>query len=69
MTVFHRCLIKTLLLWEENILYLNLGIPSVTFISPLPAKWNVFNVICVEGSPIDWNQINTHYKVQKHKKI
>jgi len=49
-------------------LYLNLGIPSVTFISPLPAKWNVFNVICVEGSPIDWNQINTHYKVQKHKK-
>lgn len=34
---------------------LNLGIPKVTFISPRPAKWKVFNVIWVEGSPIDWN--------------
>jgi len=30
-----------------------LGKPSVTFISATPAKWNVFNVICVPGSPID----------------
>mmetsp|Transcript_27715 Transcript_27715/g.66797 ORF Transcript_27715/g.66797 Transcript_27715/m.66797 type:complete len:232 (+) Transcript_27715:1455-2150(+) len=28
------------------------GIPRVTF-APAPAKWNVFNVICVDGSPID----------------
>lgn len=33
--------------------YRNLGIPNVTFISPRPAKWKVFNVICVDGSPID----------------
>lgn len=31
-----------------------LGIPSVTFISPLPAKWKVLRVICVEGSPMLW---------------
>lgn len=30
------------------------GIPKVTFISPLPAKWKVLRVIWVEGSPIDW---------------
>ncbi len=28
------------------------GIPKVTFFSPCPAKWNVFKVIYVEGSPI-----------------
>jgi hypothetical protein len=28
-------------------------IPSVTFISPLPAKWKVLRVICVLGSPTD----------------
>mmetsp|Transcript_9917 Transcript_9917/g.19558 ORF Transcript_9917/g.19558 Transcript_9917/m.19558 type:complete len:244 (-) Transcript_9917:1453-2184(-) len=32
------------------------GIPRVTF-APDPAKWNVFRVICVEGSPIDWAAI------------
>lgn len=32
---------------------LNLGIPSVTFAPPCPARWNVFNVICVDGSPTD----------------
>lgn len=32
----------------------HLGIPRVTFISPLPAKWKVFSVICVEGSPMLW---------------
>merc|ERR1712157_715001 len=30
----------------------NRGIPSVTF-APDPARWNVFSVICVDGSPID----------------
>ena len=29
------------------------GMPSVTFTPPPPAKWNVFSVICVDGSPID----------------
>lgn len=32
----------------------HLGMPRVTFISPLPAKWKVFRVICVEGSPMLW---------------
>ena len=31
----------------------NRGMPSVTFASPRPAKWNVFKVICVDGSPTD----------------
>ena len=35
--------------------HLSRGIPSVTFISPLPAKWKVFRVICVEGSPMDYS--------------
>uniref|UniRef100_A0A6B0UGN7 Putative secreted protein n=1 Tax=Ixodes ricinus TaxID=34613 RepID=A0A6B0UGN7_IXORI len=30
------------------------GIPRVTFISPLPAKWKVLSVICVDGSPMLW---------------
>ena len=30
------------------------GTPSVTFIEATPAKWKVFNVIWVPGSPIDW---------------
>src|ERR1700742_53507 len=29
------------------------GIPSVTFLAEWPAKWKVFSVICVEGSPTD----------------
>jgi hypothetical protein len=29
------------------------GTPSVTFMEATPAKWNVFNVIWVPGSPID----------------
>ena len=29
------------------------GMPSVTLASPRPAKWNVFRVICVDGSPTD----------------
>ena len=30
----------------------SLGTPRVTFILETPAKWKVFNVICVAGSPI-----------------
>jgi hypothetical protein len=30
------------------------GTPSVTFMLATPAKWNVFSVICVPGSPMDW---------------
>ena len=33
--------------------YCKRGTPSVTFLSETPARWNVFNVICVVGSPID----------------
>mmetsp|Transcript_35160 Transcript_35160/g.76854 ORF Transcript_35160/g.76854 Transcript_35160/m.76854 type:complete len:204 (+) Transcript_35160:1351-1962(+) len=29
------------------------GTPSVTFFADTPAKWKVFSVICVAGSPID----------------
>ena len=37
---------------------LNLGTPSVTFLSPVtPDLWNVFNVIYVVGSPIDYAAI------------
>jgi hypothetical protein len=32
---------------------LSLGIPKVILAAPWPAKWNVFRVICVDGSPID----------------
>jgi hypothetical protein len=32
---------------------LSLGIPSVTLAPPCPARWKVFNVICVDGSPTD----------------
>ena len=28
------------------------GTPSVTFMAATPAKWNVFSVICVPGSPM-----------------
>ena len=37
--------------------YCNRGTPRVTFLSETPAKWNVFNVIWVVGSPIDWAAI------------
>lgn len=30
------------------------GTPRVTFIEATPAKWKVFSVICVPGSPMDW---------------
>ena len=34
---------------------LNLGIPNVTLPAPCPAKWKVLSVICVTGSPRDWD--------------
>jgi len=33
------------------IISLNLGTPRVTFLAEIPAKWKVFRVICVAGSP------------------
>ena len=36
------------------------GTPSVTFFADTPAKWNVFSVICVAGSPIDWPATMPH---------
>lgn len=35
----------------------NLGTPRVTFLSDTPAKWKVFRVIYVVGSPIDYAAI------------
>lgn len=35
----------------------NLGTPNVTFAPPCPAKWKVFNVIYVDGSPKDYAAI------------
>jgi hypothetical protein len=32
---------------------LSLGTPSVTFLADTPAKWKVFRVIYVAGSPMD----------------
>lgn len=39
------------------IISLILGTPNVTFMLATPAKWNVFNVIWVAGSPIDYEAI------------
>lgn len=36
----------------------SLGRPSVTFLSDTPAKWKVFNVIWVVGSPTDCEAIH-----------
>ena len=41
-------------LFETLIISFSLGTPRVTFLADTPAKWNVFNVICVAGSPRDW---------------
>jgi len=37
--------------FETLIISLSLGTPSVTFLAETPAKWNVFKVIWVAGSP------------------
>ena len=39
---------------EILMISLSLGTPSVTFLEDTPAKWKVFKVICVAGSPILW---------------
>ena len=38
--------------------YLRRGIPKVKLTPPCPAKWKVFNVIYVLGSPIDYAAID-----------
>ena len=37
---------------------LSLGTPKVTFLLETPAKWKVFKVICVAGSPRLWAAID-----------
>lgn len=46
-----------LIFLEASSNYCRRGTPNVTFLSATPAKWKVFNVICVVGSPIDWAAI------------
>ena len=43
-----------LMLWEALMISLIRGTPWVMFMAATPAKWNVFSVICVPGSPILW---------------
>ena len=38
--------------------YLRRGIPNVRLTPPCPAKWKVFKVIWVDGSPIDWAAVH-----------
>ena len=40
------------LVFEALMISLMRGTPSVTFMLATPAKWNVFRVICVPGSPM-----------------
>jgi hypothetical protein len=42
------------MVFEALMISLIRGTPRVTFMDATPAKWKVFNVICVPGSPIDW---------------
>jgi len=50
-------MIGVLIVLDALIISLIRGTPCVMFIEATPAKWNVFSVICVPGSPIDWAQI------------
>lgn len=50
-------ILGVLMFFDESSSYCRRGTPSVTFLSATPAKWNVFSVICVVGSPIDWAAI------------
>ena len=43
-----------LMFFDALIISLMRGTPKVTFMEATPAKWKVFSVICVPGSPIDW---------------
>jgi hypothetical protein len=46
-------MIGVLIVLEALMISLIRGTPRVTFIEATPAKWNVFRVIWVPGSPID----------------
>ncbi len=50
-------MLGVLMFFEESSSYCRRGTPNVTFLSATPAKWNVFSVIWVVGSPIDWAAI------------
>ena len=43
--------------FEILMISFSLGTPRVTFLEDTPAKWKVFSVIWVAGSPIDWAAI------------
>ncbi len=46
-------MIGVLIFLEALIISLIRGTPCVMLMPATPAKWNVFRVICVPGSPID----------------
>ena len=45
------CMMGVEMLLLALMISLRRGTPSVTFMLATPAKWNVFRVICVPGSP------------------
>ena len=49
-----QLMIGVLIIFAALMISFMRGTPSVTFIEATPAKWNVFKVIWVPGSPIDW---------------
>ena len=46
-------MIGVLIFLDALMISLIRGTPRVMFIDATPAKWNVFSVICVPGSPMD----------------
>lgn len=48
-----QLMIGVLIAFAALMISLIRGTPRVTFMDATPAKWNVFKVICVPGSPID----------------
>lgn len=48
-----QLMIGVLIVLEALMISLMRGTPSVMFMDATPAKWNVFKVICVPGSPMD----------------
>lgn len=53
----HSCVIIMKKVKKKPTISSYLGTPWVIFIDATPAKWKVFNVICVPGSPILWAAI------------
>ena len=43
-----------LIFFDTLMISVRRGTPRVTFFAETPAKWNVFRVICVVGSPMLW---------------